>query len=52
MIVADDSRPAGDAYEEMLREGRKAGKGLGFANLVLPADEQAPYSLCYTSGQS
>ena len=52
VIVADDAKPADDPYEALLREGRKAGKGMGFANIVLPADEEMFARLCCASADS
>lgn len=47
-IIADDSRPPGDAYEALLAEGRRTSGGTGFSKLTLEPDEHAGVSLCYT----
>ncbi|KAF8649818.1 hypothetical protein AX16_005583 [Volvariella volvacea WC 439] len=50
VIVSNDTGRAGDPYEEFLTSGRKFSKEQGWSGLDAEQDENAPATLCYTSG--
>jgi len=50
VVIADDTRPAGDAYEALIAEGYKASNGTGFSTIDGIADENMGLALNYTSG--
>ena len=50
LVIADDTRPAGDAYEALIEEGRKASKETGFSTIMGIGDENMGLALNYTSG--
>ncbi|RDB15670.1 putative acyl-activating enzyme 1, peroxisomal [Hypsizygus marmoreus] len=49
-IVSNDTGREGDPYETFLNNGRKFSQERGWAGLVAHHDENAPCTLCYTSG--
>jgi len=50
MIIGDDARPAGDAYEALIQLGESTSNGRGFADFEVVADEETGAFLNYTSG--
>ena len=49
VIVADDTRPAGDAYEAFVEEGRRISDNMGWETLQLVADEDSPIAINYST---
>ncbi|KAJ7357168.1 AMP-dependent synthetase and ligase [Mycena albidolilacea] len=50
VIVSNDTGRSGDPYEEFLSSGRAYSQERGWAGLEYNPDENAPATLCYTSG--
>ncbi|KAF8213267.1 AMP-dependent synthetase and ligase [Mycena galopus ATCC 62051] len=50
VVVSNDTGRAGDPYEEFLTSGRAYSQERGWAGLEYNPDENAPATLCYTSG--
>ncbi|KAJ6519629.1 acetyl-CoA synthetase-like protein [Mycena sanguinolenta] len=50
VIVSHDTGRAGDPYEAFLTNGRAYSQERGWAGLEYDSDENAPATLCYTSG--
>ncbi|KIY72780.1 acetyl-CoA synthetase-like protein [Cylindrobasidium torrendii FP15055 ss-10] len=49
-VVCDDSGHANDPYEAFLSDGRRYSRERGWGGLDVEVDENAPATLCYTSG--
>lgn len=50
LVVSDDTRPSGDAYEALIEEGRKKSNATGFSTIMGISDENMGLALNYTSG--
>ncbi|KAF7339815.1 AMP-dependent synthetase and ligase [Mycena venus] len=50
VIVSNDTGRPGDPYEDFLSSGRAFSQERGWAGLEYTTDENAPATLCYTSG--
>ncbi|KAF8307694.1 acetyl-CoA synthetase-like protein [Clavulina sp. PMI_390] len=50
VIVSHDTGKMDDPYEQFLESGRKFSNEAGWAGLDMEMDEDAPATLCYTSG--
>lgn len=50
IVLNNDTGRAGDPYEEFLSQGRRFSQDRGWWGLELEPDEDAGFTLCYTSG--